>query len=77
MTLVRVPRCNIMPLRLSQLGHSRPGSNQQQVQPCPLFADRYRGGKPLKPTRRARSGLMWRSRTPLSRGPPNHLRGFG
>jgi exodeoxyribonuclease V alpha subunit len=29
---------------MTEMGHSGPGSNQQQVQPCPLFADRYRGG---------------------------------
>jgi hypothetical protein len=34
-------------------GQSRPGGTQRQVQPCPLFADRYRNGEPLKPTRRA------------------------
>ena len=35
-------------------GHSLPGQTKQHVQPCPLFADRYRNGQPLKPTRRAR-----------------------
>ena len=32
------------------------GWNHQQVQPCPLFADHYRNGEPLNPTRRANYG---------------------
>jgi hypothetical protein len=34
------------------LGSFATGSDQQ-VQPCPLFADRYRNGAPMNPTRRA------------------------
>ena len=36
-------------------GQSRQGSNQQQVQPCPLFADRYRSGEPLNLSFRAKN----------------------
>ena len=35
------------------LGSFATGSDQQHVQPCPLFAYRYRNGEPLTPTRRA------------------------
>ena len=35
------------------------GSNQYHFQRCPLFANSYRRGKPLKPTRSARSGSCW------------------
>jgi hypothetical protein len=38
-----------------QLRVSHDRVEHQQVQPCPLFADRYRNGEPLNPTRRAKS----------------------
>ena len=41
---------------MTEMGHSLPGQTKQHVQPCPLFADRYRNGEPLKPTRRANNG---------------------
>jgi hypothetical protein len=41
------------------------GSNQQQAANVCYASDRYRNGEPLKPTRRANSGLMHRRRQPL------------
>jgi hypothetical protein len=40
----------------------QPGLTRSRSSPRPLFADRYRGGKPLKPTRRA----IGKSREPCS-----------
>jgi hypothetical protein len=40
----------------ARFGSFATGWNQRQVQPCPLFADRYRSGEPLNPTRRANNG---------------------
>ena len=34
---------------LVRVGSRATGWNQRQVQPCPLFADRYRSGEPLNP----------------------------
>jgi hypothetical protein len=39
------------------------GWNHQQVQPCPLFADRYRNAESLKPTRRAKRVTLQRRNT--------------
>jgi hypothetical protein len=33
---------------MSELGHSRPGPTSSRPNPCPLFANRYLGGKALK-----------------------------
>ncbi len=44
-TLVRVPRCNITPLRLSQLGHQQPRDNTAGAAARPLIADTKKGNR--------------------------------
>ena len=46
------------------------GWNHLQVQPCPLFADRYRSGEPLNPTLTATTGHEPATRLPRRRDPP-------
>ena len=58
-SITRSQRRSQVAAAMSAQGSFATGSNQYHFQRCPLFADRYRRGKPLKPTRSARSGSCW------------------
>ena len=59
-TSLKIPGAVIPRRVFTRPGSIATGWNQQQVQPCPLFGDRYRSGEPLNPTFRATNRPMRR-----------------